>query len=101
MPKKTFKNELNPALQFISTESETSQTQKNQKTQKNQENQNPDPNPVPMKRNPLYIETKSKRFQMLMQPSLYDKLKDMADRKNISLNLLIHTLLEQSVKKNR
>ena len=82
MPKKTFKNEINPALQFISSSEEEAQA-------------------VPVKRNPLYTETKSKRFQMLIQPSLYSKLKDMAEQKGSSLNDLIHTILEQAAKKSK
>jgi len=83
MSKKTFKNEINPALQFISGSEEEAQEVKT----------------VPMKRNPLYIETKSKRFQLLLQPSLHNKLKIMAEQKGSSLNDLIHTLLEQAAKK--
>ena len=84
MSKKTFKNEINPALQFISSSSE----EENQETKA-----------VPMKLNPMYIETKSKRLQLLMQPSLHNKLKAMAEQKQSSLNDLIHTLLEQATKK--
>jgi len=90
MPKKTFQNEFNPALQFISTSTdEENQVQETQNI----------PTPVPMKRNPLYIETRSKRIQILMQPSLHNKLKSIATQKGTSLNDLIHTLLEQSTRK--
>ena len=94
MQKKTFKNELNPALQFISDSSK----EKNQA----QESQNISTDiPVPMKRNPLYIETKSKRMQILIQPSLHSKLKAIADQKGTSLNNLIHMILEQYTRKNK
>lgn len=93
MSRKTFKNELNPALQFIST----SANEENQK----QESQNIISIPVPMKRNPLYIETKSKRIQLLIQPSLYSKLKEISEQKGTSLNDLIHTILEKSTRKNK
>ena len=84
--KKTFKDEFNPALQFISTQTEQEiQEQESQIISA----------AVPMKRNPLYIETKSKRLQLLMQPSLYNKLKEAAREKGTSVNDLIHTLLEQ------
>ena len=49
---------------------------------------------VPMKLNPLYVETRSKRLQLLMQPSLHQKLKDRAAEKGQSLNDLIHQVLE-------
>lgn len=50
------------------------------------------------KLNPLYIETKSRRLQLLMQPSLHAKLKDMAEDKKMSVNDLIHTALEEYIK---
>jgi len=92
MSKKNFKNEFNPALQFISASEEG----------ENKE-QAPQiiPDTVPMKRNPLYIETKSKRVQLLMQPSLHGKLQAMAGQKGTSLNELIHLILQQAAKKNK
>lgn len=50
---------------------------------------------VPVKLNPMYIETRSKRLQLLMQPSLHAKLKSVADGKGQSLNDLIHQVLEE------
>jgi predicted HicB family RNase H-like nuclease len=90
MPKKTFKDELNPALQFISDFQE----------EENQESQNNIPEDVSMKKNSLYTETKSKRFQLLMQPSLYSRLKVMSDEKETSINDLIHKILDQYTQKN-
>ena len=86
MTKKSFKNEFNPALQFISSP----------ESEENQEPQN-----TPAKRSPQYAETKSKRLQLLMQPTLHDKLKEMAEQKGTSVNDLIHTILEQASKKNK
>jgi len=83
MSKKNFKNEVNPALQFISGSEEENQEAK----------------ATPMKRNPLYIETKSKRVQLLLQPSLHSKLKIISEQKGSSLNDLIHTILEQASRK--
>jgi len=85
MSRKNFKNEINPALQFISGSANEAQEEKD----------------VSIKRNPMYIETKSKRFQLLLQPSLHSSLKVMADQKETSLNDLIHTILEQAAKKNK
>lgn len=93
MSKKTFKNDLNPALQFINT----SANKENQE----QESQNIIYTVVPMKRNPLYIETKSKRIQLLIQPSLHSKLKEICEQEETSLNDLIHTILEKSIRKNK
>jgi macrodomain Ter protein organizer (MatP/YcbG family) len=90
MAKKTFKNEMNPALQFISTSTDENMNEKESQAI---------PDNVPMKRNPLYIETKSKRIQLLIQPSLHSKLKKISERKGTSLNDLIHTILENSTQK--
>lgn len=45
--------------------------------------------------NPGYIETRSKRVQLLMQPSLYKKLSKAAKKQKRSVNDLIHTILEE------
>lgn len=90
MPK-SFKNENNPALQFISTQSENAQDLSQDTYQ--------DSN-VPMKLNPLYIETKSKRINLLMQPSLHKKLKKIAEKKRTSFNDLVHTILDEYTKNN-
>lgn len=103
--KKSFKD--NPALQFI-TAAETFNTEK-----KSQSVQNPEQKPanlsadgarvyeqsavVPMKRDMRYVETKSKRVQLLMQPSLYRQLKEGAKQQEISLNEWIHRILTQHI----
>ena len=51
----------------------------------------------PLKPNPLYVETRSKRLQLLIQPSLHLKLKAIAQARGRSLNDLIHTLLEEVI----
>ena len=51
------------------------------------------PGGPPMKPNPLFVETKSKRVQLLIQPSLHQKLKTRAQNRGQSLNDLIHTAL--------
>jgi len=50
---------------------------------------------VPMKPNPLYVETKSRRLQLLVKPSLHARLRARATAQDMSLNELIHTILEQ------
>ena len=50
---------------------------------------------VPMKPNPLYVETKSRRLQLLIKPSLHAKLRARATAQDMSLNELIHSILEQ------
>lgn len=51
--------------------------------------------PQGFKPNPEYIETRSKRVQLLMQPSLYKQLKARAKREKRSVNDLIHSILEE------
>ena len=55
--------------------------------------------PQGFKPNPEYIETRSKRVQLLMQPSLYKQLKARAKREKRSLNDLIHSILEESTER--
>jgi predicted HicB family RNase H-like nuclease len=40
------------------------------------------------------IEARSKRLQCLIQPSLYERVKEIASQRGVSLNDLIHTTLE-------
>ncbi len=85
---KTFKTEIdaaiNPAMQFISQSSD-SQEEKTKKT------------PDGHKLNPLYLETKNKRLQLLVQPSLLKTLKKTAKKKGTSVNDLIHTILQDAL----
>lgn len=87
--KKSFKAELNPAMQFISTPTEEREADATTVTA---------PAPEGYKVNPLYIEKRSKRLQLLVQPSLYDKIKAQADGEGCSVNDLIHRVLEEAVK---
>lgn len=72
------KNFKSPAMDFISTDS-----------QKSVEDN------IPMKVNPMMLETKSKRLQLLMQPSLHAKIKKISVEKKTSVNDLIHQILDQ------
>ena len=84
MAKKDFSSIATPALQFISNQ-DTEQPKK-------------DTTQGGYKVNPAYIEKKSRRLQLLMQPSLYDLLKTRAVEEGTSVNNLIHELLERAVK---
>lgn len=88
--KKSFKDVINPAMQFISQPviEETPQ-------EKKQESQTPTLPPKGYK----YIESRSKRLQLLIQPSLFEKVKAIAQSENKSVNDFIHTLLESEVEK--
>lgn len=87
--KKSFKADLNPAMQFISTPTEETTTVEGVASSKDA--------PAGYKVNPLYIEKRSKRLQLLVQPSLYDKIKAQADAEGCSVNDFIHRALENTV----
>jgi hypothetical protein len=87
MAKKSFKDNLAPAMQFISTPVE--------------ERPQIDAPPEGYKVNPLYIEKKSKRLQLLIQPSLFGKVKARADREGKSVNELIHSILEDETREEQ
>lgn len=92
MAKKSFKD--NPALQFISVPSAVAE-------------QEPDTAPEVKVKEKIIDESeivtnnsenRSRRLNLLIQPSLHSKLKMTADRKGISLNELIHQVLEDFAK---
>jgi len=86
---KTFKPNLepmNPAMQFITAPvTETVTEQKQGKP------------PEGFKANPLYIETKSRRLQLLVQPSIHEKMKMKATAAGVSVNEFVHSILEKAL----
>jgi hypothetical protein len=86
MSQKSFKSDINPAMQFISQPIEDGTP--DQITHKT---------PEGYKLNPVYVETKSRRLQLLLQPSLYERIKTGASNHNNSINDFIHTLLEKAL----
>lgn len=104
--KKSFSH-ANPAMSFISTSFEKendeqlemkneigSQSMSALDTHKKNEFD------VPMKRNPEFIEVKSKRMQLLMQPSLHSAIKELADKEDVSVNEKIHSILKDYVERS-
>jgi hypothetical protein len=85
MVKKSFKD--NPALHFITIEPSSPEAAVSDEKSPAGE--------VPMKLNPVYVETKSRRLQLLLQPSLHLRLKARAAREQQSLNNLIHSALTE------
>lgn len=90
--KKSFKAELNPAMQFISTPAEETTTGAGEGVASTKDA------PEGYKVNPLYIEKRSKRLQLLVQPSLYDKVKAQAETGGCSVNDYIHRVLEEALR---
>ena len=106
MAKKSFIND-NPALRFI-TEAEQPEEQETRPAPKQtvkaptrspsrstSKAKNDEPR---YKLDPKYIETKSRRVQLVMQPSLYNKIKQAASKQDISVNEFIHKTLEDALK---
>ncbi len=94
MAKKTFKDSINPAMSFISQESIDRAEGEAPATA---EIKRPDKAPEGYKLNPLYIETKSKRLQLLIQPSLHEKLKRKAQAEGTSVNDLVNSILQDAL----
>lgn len=92
--KKSFIGD-NPALQFISTaETETLPPEEKTITM-------PQPTEKPpegYKLNPLYVETKSRRLQLVLQPSLYDRVKAGAAAAGLSVNEYVHQILDNATR---
>ena len=80
--KKTFAGN-NPALQFISATGEPDGVAADLEV-------------TSYRTTSLLAETKSRRVQLLLKPSLFNRLKDRADVERLSLNELIHQLLESA-----
>ena len=90
--KKSFKADLNPAMQFISTPAEETTTGAGEGVASTKDA------PEGYKVNPLYIEKRSKRLQLLVQPSLYDKVKAQAETEGCSVNDYIHRVLDEALR---
>lgn len=89
--KKTFKGNIeNPAELFISKtpERKPAEADKVQGT--------PAKPPEGYKPNYLYIETRSKRLQLLVQPSLLEKIRAKAQSEGRSVNDVVHLILEDA-----
>jgi hypothetical protein len=123
--KKSFKDGLspvlNPALQFISPPAaapapaqdapdETVQPEASAPAPDQGPTQRPAPDggnpqeapqpagkpPAGFKVNPLYVETRSHRLQVLIQPSLFKKIKAKAKASRKSVNDYIHAALDKA-----
>lgn len=89
MAKRDFK-QSNPALAFISSQSAPAQAEsKEEKTEATAKA------PEGYKVNPLYVETKSKRVNLLMQPSTVERMKKTATAKGLSLNEAINEAVRE------
>lgn len=96
--KKSF-TQNNPALAFMSAEvQEEARQEEPKKTQRKPKEPQPDkiePAPEGYKINPLYIETKSKRLNLLLQPSLVERVKAQAKKSGLSVNETISEAIRE------
>ena len=90
MKKKSFKT--SPALNFISQETVDRVDSKEEAPAKLRTLATQTA-PEGYKSNPLYIETKSKRIQALLQPSVYKLARAKAENEGISFNELVNRAL--------
>lgn len=89
---KDFKSE-NPAMAFISKKSQDME-EKHLKVDEEKP-------PKGYKMDPKYVETKSKRVGILIQPSVFERLKEFAYEKRISVNEAINEAVRQYIETER
>lgn len=86
MAKKSFIENLNPAMQFISTAP--------QEPAREPDQQEPTPSRP-------HFEAKSRRLQLLIAPSLHEKLKAKVEAGEAkSVNDLVNSILEKALRKD-
>lgn len=90
--KKTFKKD-NPALSFMTPVEEEEATVDVVKPVKRSEA------PEGYKVKPEFIETKSKRVQLLLQPSTVEAIKILASKKGLSMNEAINEAIQEYLHK--
>lgn len=99
MNQKTFKSNLeeinNPALQFI-TPCDNNEQQEHDQTRSTITFETAKPTNMP--RRPRR-EAKSRRVQLLIKPSLYEKIRERAEYDNTSVNDTIHHILNDALNK--
>lgn len=97
---KDFTLSNNPAMNFISEEGKKTDSKKKTepKATKPKEKKPTGKAKAPegYKPNPEYIETKSKRVQVLLQPSLHEEVKDISKKLGISVNDFIHRAIHEA-----
>lgn len=87
---KSFKD--NPALQFITEPEQKAIAPEGYKMKTTEQP------PEGFKRNPLFVEVKSRRLQLVIQPSLYERIKKNADASGLSVNEYCHQILDEATR---
>lgn len=100
--KKPTINRDNPALNFISQAGEEPEKQEElSETANPQSGRNTAKAPAGYKRNPLYVEVKSRRLQLVLQPSLFEAVKAKAKEKGLSVNEFCHEVLDEATREEK
>lgn len=86
------KNASNPALDLFSLTATKSKQEPIAK---------PGKVPEGYKMNPMYVEIKSKRVQLVFQPSIYKRAKAAADKAGLSLNEYLHRLIDENTERKK
>ena len=94
--KNTFKKD-NPALSFMTPVEEEEATVDIEETVVRPVKKNEAPEGY--KLNPEYIETKSKRVQLLLQPSTVEAIKSLASKRGLSMNEAINEAIQEYLHK--
>lgn len=98
MAKKNFNNMSNPALQFMTV---PEVDHDNSVTPHKEEKHLPEFTGLKRGRKPSKEETKTKRLNLLMLPSVYEDITKIAAMKRSSINDLINTVLKQYISDNQ
>ena len=99
MAKKTFTG--NPAMQFITPQEPAEEEAPiRAREPKPKAASKKDLPPEGYKLNPKYVEVKSRRLQLVMQPSLYEKVKARAKAGGLSVNEYIHEILDRETRED-
>ena len=105
MVKKNFKRN-NPAEAFITMPETEPEKTEPEKTEPIREETPSKPTrarkaPEGYKLNPEYIEVKSKRVQLLLQPSVVEALKALAKEKGLSMNETVNEAIIEYIERER
>ena len=95
------KEDSNPAIAFISEESIRAVDGKREDTAPTLKAPTGEQPPKGYKVNPLFVETKSKRLQLVIQPSLYERIKAASDAAGLSVNEFCHRALDKATEEER
>ena len=103
--KKSFtapaREDSNPALAFISEESIEAVDGKGEAPETALKAPTGEKPPKGYKLNPLYVETKTKRLQLVLQPSLFERIKAASEAAGLSVNEFCHRILDEATKEER